>query len=65
MWDPLYRYPLLQILQALSVSLWLAYAILLSNTVLIVGNALVLGIIVVFTIGGYLYPRKVYILMLP
>lgn len=60
-WDPMYRYPLLPILQTLSALLWLAYGIALTNMILIVGESLCLAILLIGFCWRYtLSPRPIY-----
>lgn len=60
-WDPMYRYPLLPILQTMSALLWLSYGIALMNMILIVGESLCLGILLVGFAWRYtITPRPVY-----
>ena len=61
-WDPMYRYPLLPILQTISALLWLSYGIALMNLILIVGESLCLAILLIGFLWRYtITPRPVYV----
>lgn len=48
LWNPYFKYPLLLVLQAMSAALWLTYSIMVANPILVIGNSLSLGILVIF-----------------
>lgn len=59
-WDPMYLYPVLPILQTLSAILWLSYGIVIDNMILIVGSAICLVILVFGILWRCASPRKIY-----
>jgi len=60
-WDPMYRYPMLPILQTVSAILWLSYGIVLANMILIVGESLCMAILLIGFCWRYTaVPRPVY-----
>ena len=60
-WDPTYLYPLLPILKAVTAVLWLAYGIVIDNMILIVGDSIFLGILMIGFCWRYSCPRPVYV----
>lgn len=62
-WDPMYLYPLLPILKAVTAALWLLYGIVIDNLILIVGDSIFIGILLIGFCWRYFRPRRVYTLM--
>lgn len=58
--DPNYKFPMLIVMQAVAVALWLAYAIIIENQILLVGSAIEETMLVGYLIWTTCHHRVTY-----